>query len=271
MSSLWTAEVDNGIQWKHTNQRTGNAAVVRKRQLVLQIILTVANSKYIFAWILDKSGEITFETRATGILSTQPAEQDVKVPWGTLVANGVMAPHHQHLFNIPTDPAVGGYENTFACTNAVPMPWDEKLNPLGPGYVTKETQIVRASAVPDDLYIGRVIKTLNENKTKPVSLTPIAYKLVPIGSQMLLAQDYTNQFLGGTGIKSWIKVLLPSRIRILSSGIHSALRIIFESTASDHARGDCSNSSQAYNSCLFNPTNDVPPSTKSFKKSTAYE
>jgi primary-amine oxidase len=36
-------EVDAGIQWKHTNHRTGKASVVRKRQLQLQTIITVAN------------------------------------------------------------------------------------------------------------------------------------------------------------------------------------------------------------------------------------
>ncbi|CAK1361735.1 unnamed protein product [Cercospora beticola] len=301
-NAICVHEVDNGIQWKHTNHRTGNAAVVRKRQLVLQTILTVANYEYIFAWILDQSGEITFETRATGILSTQPAEKYAKVPWGTLVADGVMAPYHQHLFNIRIDPAVGGHENTFAYTDAVPMSWDEKLNPLGTGYVTEETQIVRASAVPDDLYKGRVFKIPNENKTNPVSLTPIGYKLVPIRSQMLLAQpgswhwkrsdfcespiwvteykdrqlfpagDYTNQSLGGTGIKSWIKDPAPVKNKDIviwhTFGFTHNPRVEdFPIMPAEIAQVHL----KPYNFCLFNPTNDVPPSTQSFYKSTAYE
>jgi primary-amine oxidase len=36
-------EQDGGIGWKHTNYRTGRAAVVRNRELVLQSIITVAN------------------------------------------------------------------------------------------------------------------------------------------------------------------------------------------------------------------------------------
>lgn len=150
----------------------------------MQTILTVANYEYIFAWILDQSGEITFETRATGILSTQPAAQNAKVPWGTLVADGVMAPYHQHLFNLRIDPAVGGQSNTFAYSDSVPMPWDEKLNPLGTGYISEETQVIRAGPVEDDFTKGRVFKILNEKETNPVSLTPIGYKLVPIRSQV---------------------------------------------------------------------------------------
>lgn len=125
--------------------------MVRKRQLVLQTILTVANYEYIFAWIFDQSGEITFETRATGILSTQPIEADAKVPWGTRVADGVMAPYHQHLFNIRIDPAIGGTNNnSFVTTDSVPMPWDDKLNPLGTGYVTTEFIAHRAGPLDDE-------------------------------------------------------------------------------------------------------------------------
>ncbi|EOD48825.1 putative copper amine oxidase protein [Neofusicoccum parvum UCRNP2] len=234
-------EVDNGIQWKHTNHRTGKAVVVRKRQLVLQTIITVANYEYIFAWYFDQSGELTFETRATGILSTQPIAADVKVPWGTRVADGVMAPYHQHLFNLRIDPAVGGHRNSFAATDSVAMPWDEQLNPLGTGYVTEETIVQRAGPVSDSVSRGRVFKILNESTTNRVSLTPIGYKLVPHRSQMLLAHagtwharrsefathpiwvtpyadrqlfpagDYTNQGLGGHGIASWLDPESPYR------------------------------------------------------------
>ena len=36
-------EQDNGISWKHTNYRTGRAAIARNRELVAQSICTVAN------------------------------------------------------------------------------------------------------------------------------------------------------------------------------------------------------------------------------------
>lgn len=177
-------EVDNGIQWKHTNHRTGNAVVVRKRQLVLQQIITVANYEYIFAWIFDQSGEITFETRATGILSTQPIDEHAVVPWGTRVADGVMAPYHQHLFNLRIDPAVGGHSNSLVYSDSVAMDWDQTLNPLGTGYITKETMISRAGPIDDNVQDGRVFKIVNKNHINPVSLTPIAYKIVPIRSQV---------------------------------------------------------------------------------------
>lgn len=83
-------EVDAGIQHKHTNYRTNTATVVRNRQLVVQMICTVANYEYIFAYYFDQAAGIEFEVRATGILSTMPVDDDVSVPWGTIVGPNVM-------------------------------------------------------------------------------------------------------------------------------------------------------------------------------------
>ncbi|KAF7585603.1 hypothetical protein BBP40_010487 [Aspergillus hancockii] len=140
-------KIDNKIQWKHTNQRTGKTVVVRKRQLVLQIITAVANYDYTFVWYFDQSGELTFETRATGILSTQLINKEAKVPWKSHVADGEMAPCHQHLSNLRIDPAVGRHRNSFASTDSVTMPWDENIKSLGTGYVTGESMVDRAGPV----------------------------------------------------------------------------------------------------------------------------
>jgi primary-amine oxidase len=90
-------EQDGGIGWKHTNYRTGRAAVVRNRELVLQSIITVANYEYIMAFMFNQAGELAYEVRATGILSTQPIDEGISVPWGTVVHPGVLAAHHQHV------------------------------------------------------------------------------------------------------------------------------------------------------------------------------
>ncbi|KAJ4247480.1 hypothetical protein NW762_013156 [Fusarium torreyae] len=301
-NSICIHEVDQGIQWKHTNHRTKNATVVRKRQLVLQQIITVANYEYIFAWIFDQSGEISFETRATGILSTQPIDKDVNVPWGTRVGDGVMAPYHQHIFNVRIDPAIGGHNNTFAYSDSVRMPWDEQLNPLGTGYVTKETVINRAGSVEDSVENGRVFKIVNREVENPVSGTPIGWKVVPIRSQMLLAQpgswhwrrsefaehpmwvtkykdrqlfpagDYTNQSIGGTGIKSWVDkpdYVVDDDIVIWHTfGFNHIPRVEdFPIMPAEIAQMHL----KPFNFCEFNPTNDVPPSNQAFNKSVLYE
>lgn len=54
-------EQDAGIGWKHTNYRTGRAAVVRNRELVLQSIITVSNYEYILAFMFNQAGEVIYE------------------------------------------------------------------------------------------------------------------------------------------------------------------------------------------------------------------
>lgn len=269
---------------------------------MIQQIITVANYEYIFAWIFDQSGEITFETRATGILSTQPIDKDVKVPWGTRVGDGVMAPYHQHIFNVRIDPAMGGDKNTLVYADSVRMPWDEELNPLGTGYITQETVINRESHVDDSIENGRVFKVVNRGVENPVSGTPIGYKIVPIRSQMLLAQpgswhwrrsefaehpmwvtkyrerqlfpagDYTNQSLGGTGIKSWIdhpQHVVDEDIVIWHTfGFNHIPRVEdFPIMPAEIAQMHL----KPYNFCNYNPTNDVPPSNQAFNRSVLYE
>lgn len=91
-------EIDDGILWKHTNHRTGNAAVARSRVLILQTIITVGNYEYIFAFQFHQDASINYEVRVTGILSTHPIELGDSVPYGTVVVPGVLAPYHQHFF-----------------------------------------------------------------------------------------------------------------------------------------------------------------------------
>ncbi|KAH7130897.1 copper amine oxidase [Dactylonectria macrodidyma] len=262
-------EIDNGIQWKHTNHRTGKATVMRKRQLVLQQIITVANYEYIFAWIFDQSGEISFETLATGILSTQPIDKESNVPWGTRVADGVMAPYHQHLFNVHIDPAIDGHKNSFVYPDSVQMPWDEKLNTLGTGYV-------------NSLYDDRVFKIANPGVENPVSRTPVGYKLP--GSwhwrrselaespmwvtkykdrQLFPAGDYTNQSIGGHGIKSWVKdrdcVVGDDIVIWHTFGFTRNPRVVdFPVMPAEIAQFHL----KPYNFCQYNPTNDVPQSNQ---------
>ncbi|KAL4939798.1 hypothetical protein BDV06DRAFT_230814 [Aspergillus oleicola] len=177
-------------------------------------------------YIHEIDDELALETRATGILFMQPINENAKVQWGTRVADGVMAPYHQHLFNLRIDPAIGGYQNSFVATDTVPISWDDDLNPLGTGFITGQQIIDRAGTIDDDISNSRVFKILNENVENPVSLIPIGCKLMLLarpGSwhwrrsefcespiwvnkykdrQIFPAGDYTNREFGGTGIKS---------------------------------------------------------------------
>lgn len=230
-------EVDDGILWKHTNFRTGNAVVTRSRVLVLQTIITVSNYEYIFAFHFSQDAALHYEVRATGIVSTVPINIGDSVPYGTIMAPGVMAPYHQHLFSLRIDPAVAGYKNSLLVEESHPMPiQDPKVhNPFLVGYTTV-SQIVEAESGLDlDHTVNRVFKIINEDVTNPVTGGPVGYKLAPHYSQLLLAHpssyhakrseygahavwvtryndeeffasgQHTMQSLGGQGIASWIK------------------------------------------------------------------
>jgi primary-amine oxidase len=230
-------EVDDGILWKHTNFRTGNAVVTRARVLVLQTIITVSNYEYIFAFHLGQDASLHYEVRATGIVSTAPIEVGDQVPYGTVVAPGVMAPYHQHLFSLRIDPAVAGHDNSLVVEESRPMPIDDPNvhNPFGVGYTTASQVVEDEAGLDLDHSVNRAFKIVNESVVNPVTGGPVGYKLIPYYSQLLLAHPssyhakrseygahavwvtryhddevfasgrHTMQSLGGQGIASWIK------------------------------------------------------------------
>jgi len=182
-------EQDDGILWKHTNFRTQNAVVTRSRILVLQTIITVSNYEYIFAFHFGQDATISFEVRATGILSTVPMSLDTKekVPYGTHVAPGVLAPYHQHLFSLRIDPALDGHSNSLVVEESKPIAANDPSNPYGVGYISEQTTIEHEGGHDLDFTKNRVFKIVNENVTNPITKTPVGFKLLPAYSQMLLA------------------------------------------------------------------------------------
>ncbi|KAI1035562.1 hypothetical protein LB504_005984 [Fusarium proliferatum] len=184
-------EQDDGILWKHTNFRTNVPVVTRSRILVLQTIITVTNYEYIFAWHFSQDASIFYEVRATGILSTAPTSMDHKgtYPYGNIVAPGVLAPYHQHLFSLRIDPAIDGHANSLVVEESKPLPIDDPAihNPFGVGYVTESQTVEEEGGFDLDFTKARTFKFVNENKTNPITGTPVGFKLMPFYSQMLLA------------------------------------------------------------------------------------
>lgn len=225
-------EQDAGIGFKHTNYRTGRAAVVRNRELVIQSIITVANYEYIMAFMFNQAGELDYEVRATGILSTQPIDQGIDVPWGTIVHPGVLAAHHQHIFSLRVDPMIDGYNNRLVYDEALPMPRSE-FNPHGTGYFSQETLVETSGGYNIDYEKNRTFKIQNAGVRNPINGKPVAYKIHAPPFQKMLSDTesfnhkraefadkniyavkyrdgelyaggkYTNQSRGGTGVRSW--------------------------------------------------------------------
>ncbi|PQE23660.1 primary-amine oxidase protein [Rutstroemia sp. NJR-2017a BVV2] len=290
-------EQDNGIGWKHTNYRTGRAAVVRNRELVLQSIITVSNYEYILAFIFNQAGEVMYEVRATGILSTQPIDEGVSVPWGTVVHPGVLAVHHQHIFSLRVDPMIDGPLNRVVYDEAHPMPRSD-FNPHGVGYSVTETPITQSGGYDLDYDVNRTFKIQNASVKNPVNGKAVAYKVhVPPFQKMLADKDsyhfkraefadhniyvtsyrddelyaggkYTNQSRGGTGVRSWAdrkdNVQDEDIVVWVQFGINHVPRI------EDFPVMPVEIIKVALKPVNFfdkNPAIDVPPSQQSFNKS----
>ncbi|KAB5582956.1 copper amine oxidase [Coniochaeta sp. 2T2.1] len=230
-------EQDAGILHKHTNYRNNLATVVRNRQLVVQMICTLSNYEYVFAWVFDLAGGIELETRATGILSTMPIDNldGLKVPWATNVGPGVSAPNHQHLFSMRVDPAIDGFKNTVVYEESHPIDEEEDgiPDPYGCGYVGRTTVLAKSCHAETDPHVSRVFKIRNDSVINKVSGHPVAYKVQTVASQPILmaktsfntrraryaehpvwvtkyhdgelyaAGEYTNQSRGSSGVEVW--------------------------------------------------------------------
>ncbi|KAF2457389.1 copper amine oxidase [Lineolata rhizophorae] len=291
-------EQDNGIGWKHTNFRTGRAALVRNRELVLQSIITVANYEYIMAFMFNQAGELNYEVRATGILSTQPIDDGVDVDFGTRVHPGVLAVHHQHIFSLRVDPMLDGPANRLVYEEAHAMPRSD-FNPHGIGYTTKETVVERAAGLDLDPDANRIFKIQNAGVRNPVNGKPVAYKIhappfqkiladkdsfhfrraefadhnvyvVPYKPhQLFAAGQYTNQSRGGTGVRAWASgqepVVDTDIVLFVQFGINHVPRI------EDFPVMPVEILKLAMKPVNFfdrNPALDVPPSEQSFNKSS---
>ncbi|KAM3506439.1 hypothetical protein MY10362_002367 [Beauveria mimosiformis] len=180
-------EQDNGINWKHSNWRTGRAVVTRRRELVVQYILTLANYEYVFAFILDQAAGITLEARATGIVSVVNMDEGKTAPWGNIVNPGTIAQNHQHVFCLRLDPALDGHANTLVQEESLPAAVDAATNPNGNFYYVKSTVIKESAGLDLAPFDNRVFKIQNRAKKNPVSGKPVGYKIAGPPTQLLLA------------------------------------------------------------------------------------
>ncbi|KAF2670706.1 hypothetical protein BT63DRAFT_199495 [Microthyrium microscopicum] len=291
-------EQDGGIGWKHTNYRTGRASVVRSRELVIQSIITVANYEYILAFNFNQAAEMHYEVRATGILSTQPIDADVGVPYGTIIHPGVLAVHHQHIFSLRIDPHIDDSPNNrLVYTEAHPMSINE-INPHGTGYTIQQTPINTSGGYDLDFQHSRVYAIQNTSSLNPINNLPVSYKISLPPVQPILANPsslnakraefadhaiyavryredelyaggrYTNQSRGGTGVSSWAArnddILNQDLVLFVQFGLNDVPR------CEDFPVMQCEKVVVGFKPVNFfgrNPAIDVPPSEQQVNKS----
>lgn len=191
----------------------------------------------LFYWYFGVDGSIDFEIKLSGELSTNVLSPGEDVPThGTLVAPGVNAQLHQHMFCARIDPAVDGDENTVIQCDIERDPRGPK-NPCGNSITVKRTLITTEQGT--ELKPARSWRIHSSNKKNPITDKPTAYKLVAGtrgGQQPMLltdtdsavtrrgefatkalwvtrrdptkrypAGDWPTQSTGGAGVAEWVK------------------------------------------------------------------
>lgn len=177
-NAICVHEEDNGVLWKHVDDRAG-AEVRRMRRLVVSCHVTVANYEYLVYWRFYEDGSIECEVRATGIMVTTPFDGDTAPPYGTVVDTQTYAPIHQHFIVARLDMEVDGPDNTVVMTETAQLPIGE-ANPHGLALTQRSVPLrTEAEGMQDyDWSTQRSWKVTNPGRRNRVG-APVAYKLVP--------------------------------------------------------------------------------------------
>lgn len=135
-NALAVFERDGGIAWRHTTSAT-RIASQRRRELVVQHVATLANYDYIVSYIFSNDGSITVDIGLTGVMLVKPASDTVfdarefgEHMFAHRVNKQLLAPTHQHFFNIRLDLDVDGIENVVSEVD-VRSPRDPSENRFG--------------------------------------------------------------------------------------------------------------------------------------------
>ncbi|HXN63270.1 MAG TPA: primary-amine oxidase [Acidimicrobiales bacterium] len=228
-------EEDYGILWKHVDLMTGRAEVRRSRRLVISSVATVGNYEYGFYWYFYLDGTLQLEVKLTGIMSTMAVGGEGPGDHARMVAPGLAAPLHQHLFNVRLDVEVDGPDNAVYEVDAVRTGSPgSAANPWGNAFGTAATLLdSELSARRDvDPSRSRSWRIANRSCRNQVG-EPTAYKLLPASTPTLLAEpessvgrraafashnlwvtpfdederraagEYPNQHRGGAGLPAW--------------------------------------------------------------------
>ena len=139
-------ERDGGILWKHFDTVSGKNETRRARELVMFFVATIGNYDYAVNYIFKQDGSLEVDLALTGIMlakgvTQKRADGDHAMMSDTaehLVAENIVAPHHQHFFSFRLDFDVDGTQNSVTEMNTSAMPAGTN-NPYLNGFVMRES------------------------------------------------------------------------------------------------------------------------------------
>jgi primary-amine oxidase len=200
-------ERDGGMLWKHVDMYNGGNFARRARELVIGSVSTISNYDYGMNWVFRQDGTISFEVGLTGIMlakgtqiekmgehmhdmsqsdagsgarSSTDSSAAADMRFGHLVAPYVLAPHHQHFFNVRLDMDIDGAGgNDVAELNTVAIPFG-KENPSGNAFEMTQTQLHSEKEAERDMDYKSQRKWIVYNPSSRNSLGyPAGYILLP--------------------------------------------------------------------------------------------
>jgi len=182
-------EEDYGILWKHVDLWGSTSEVRRSRRFVISSVSTVGNYDYGFFWYFYLDGTIQLEVKLTGIMQTgacDPAATEAPDN-GALIAPGLWAPTHQHLFCARLDVCVDGPLNTVEEVDAVGEEAGP-ANPYGNGIRARASVLETESGAKRmaDQAVSRRWRIINRGALNGIG-RPTSYALVPSSPVTLLA------------------------------------------------------------------------------------
>lgn len=225
-------EEDFSILWKHYDFVDGHTEVRRQRRLVLSCICTNLNYEYGYYWYFYLDGTLEFEAKLTGVMQTKALVPGATDEYSTVVAPGLGAMYHQHLFNVRLDMEVDGPANTVEELELVAAP-EGTGNTWGNAMVTRTTALTHELGARRSINAatGRSWVVTSARRNRHGSRT--GYRLIPESSPSLLAGpetpvgrraafaryhlwvtpydpderhaggEYPNQHPGGAGLPEW--------------------------------------------------------------------
>ena len=227
-------EEDYGILWKHHDLHGGTDETRRSRRLVVSFIATVGNYEYGFYWYFYLDGNIQLEVKLTGIVSPMAIAPGEQPEFANVIAPGIAAPHHQHLFSARLDLDVDGPVNSVYEVEAEAVPPGPD-NPWGNAFRPRVTPLASELAARRDTNAAtsRTWRVVNEASRNGLD-QPVGYKLVPtVSTPTMLASpdssvgrragfarhnlwvtpyraderraagEFPNQHAGGDGLPRW--------------------------------------------------------------------
>ena len=172
-------EEDYGILWKHHDLQGGTDETRRSRRLVVSFIATVGNYEYGFYWYFYLDGNIQLEVKLTGIVSPMAITPGDQPEFANVIAPGIAAPHHQHLFSARLDLDVDGPSNSVYEVEAEVVPTGPD-NPWGNAFRPRVTPLTHELAARRETNAAgsRTWRVVNESSRNGLG-QPVGYKLVP--------------------------------------------------------------------------------------------